>query len=149
MELMIEALKRLILDHYSDVLNEFRTKEVPLPMVLERNIVVGDIDLQKYRADTVMFILPDRTVWTELSINSELCEFEADIFIALQKSDRSSLHVAALRHMEAFKKMCLENPTIGSVEVRALSGEFIQGVEGSEEVKGVLIHVKESVELVF
>ncbi len=149
MELMVESLKKNILDNYGKYLDEKNTDDVPLNMVSEKNITTDDIDTNKYSSETVMFVIPELVKYTSLSMDSELVEFETDIFIALRKYPVKTLYLQALRHGDAFKKMILENSSLNNVDFEMSSADYVQGVEGDENIKGVMVHVKMSIELIF
>lgn len=104
MEKQIENLKAYLLNSLPQYLRKHETKEITLPDLEEKNIVIGTVDIQKYDAPVVCSILPESEVENEISLEETSEALTVTISMIFRKEKYDILVKRMLKYCEAMRE---------------------------------------------
>jgi len=139
MEEKIDSLKTFILNNYKDYLDQAATPEIPLPMVKESNLVLGEVDPDRYTESPVIFIVPDEEAYSLETMEAEEEEdsLTLELYIKVCRNTSEKLYRQVLRYGACFRKMIQDHFTLGGAVTDTIirSSEYFPAVEGASGTK--------------
>ncbi len=143
MEAAIGALTNTITTCFQNYLDE--RSETGYELSGPGSVVMGDVDVDRYRDPVNVFLIPDQETFDEDDLGGgELTTQDIAVFILIKKEPKEILSKKIIRYGEAFRKMTRENNTLLNQVGYAHTerAEYIEGVEGSDLIKGIKLTVK-------
>lgn len=117
MENIFDALKSFILEDLEDYLLECTDETTPMPMVAEKNIVFGSVDISRLGGKVICSILPENENDDEEELGYRNVTSNVTVTFILNGAVYDVLVRQMARYASAFRKCLLDSPTLnGRVE---------------------------------
>lgn len=134
-ENVCDVLKAAIIEKLPIYLSELEDESVPLKVLDDKSVVIGDIDLDKNNRSTMCFIMPDVQGITEASIDVDEETTNLEVFFFVRKASKEVLYRQAMRYAGALQNYIHDDYSVGGEYVQASVDqiEYFDSVEASNE----------------
>jgi hypothetical protein len=142
MEQAISALISTIENNYQTYLDI--DSEVGYELTTPSKVIMSSVDLDKYNSKCVCFILPDKEEFDEDNmLGEDLSRQNLSVYIFIKKDTKEKLTTKIIRYGRSFRRMIKADNTLGNKVgyVHVNSAEYIEGVEGSDLIKGIVLNL--------
>lgn len=135
----LEILKEYIINNINTFIDELSTDDIVLQTIESKNVVIDEIDTDKYLSEVMIYIIPDEYTYERQTFQSDLVYQRVNLFLFVRKDSTANLIKKLFYYNSAFKSTIRNNPTLGSnVDDCILTGQtYYQGVEGVKDIKGM------------
>ena len=139
---LIGALDDFLLENYQVYLDREET-ELVLSAPEKNN--QDEVDLDKYRGDTEIFLVPNGPEFdVETLDGSRAVELSLDLYVFLRGDTTENLYAKVNHFADALLELVKENPllsgTIGEINIERI--QIYQAAEGKKGIKGFKAEVK-------
>ena len=140
MEELLDHVKAYILAQVNPYIAELETEGVPLAALTDATIVLGDCDIMKHAGPNVLFINPDTSTFTDLTISDYDNTLQVDFLFVCRSAATGVLYKRVLRYMAALVNLFIEDQNLGGAGVIGINTQdYFDGMEGNAAIKGCLL----------
>jgi len=137
LETIIDGLKTYLVANLPGYLEDISTVEIDLGTVVAKQIVLFDMDPDKYKNPLTIYIIPDQETFEATSIDGYSSDSSLSIYVVWRGDTRENLYRKTLRTAAALIEALRADPTLGGYagDVRLDGMDYYQAVEGNEDLK--------------
>lgn len=136
---ILQGLKNFLLTNINTQLTELSTEAFPLTQLQDKNIVIDEVDTDKYLSEVMIYIIPDEYNYQRDTYSSDFVTQRISIFIFVRKDTSENLIRKLFLYNNAFKAAVRSNLSLNDLvdDCVLVSQTFYQGVEGTKDIKGM------------
>lgn len=137
---LLQQLKTFL----SENLNNYIDNPLEVPEISASNIEIDYPDTDNMRCPTMFYIVPDVATFENLTMSSDLTNFDITIFILTKKDKQENLIAKIFSYFTAFYQCLKSDISLGSyVDNTNLSTmEFYPAVEGNKSIVGMEVKIQ-------
>jgi hypothetical protein len=112
-----------------------------LPRLKEKQIQLGSFDIERYKEQVSMFIIPTDIVFEDYSMGETEVEIPVDMYLTFRKHDHDKLYRIASRYISLLRQMFEDKYTMNGLvdRVEVKTATYVADLFGDDDVKGVHI----------
>lgn len=137
LENIIDGIKELIVNNINYYIAEETTASVPLTAIESKNVVLYDLDFDKYTYPIVIFLVPDAEIYEPSTMEGDTATTTLKAYIATRKAAQDTLFRQCLRYTACLFRVLYGEPTIGGTadDLRIVDCEYYNGIEANADIK--------------
>lgn len=136
---VLNQLEKFIADN----INTFIDSEEDLEEITSEHVSVDYPDTDNMKKDTMFFIVPDVENFEELTISSDLADFNVTIYLLSKRDKQENLIKKVFAYFSALYRCLKSDATLSSFvdATNLITMEFYPAVEGSKTIVGIEVQV--------
>ena len=139
---IVELIKKQLVDNINDSIAKFSTVELPLNDLASKNVIIADVDPDKYKFDTMVHVVQGRETYESLTYSNRVKEATLQITITIierGEPNPEKLYLKTVKYSAAVIDCLLMNSTLGGNAefIDILESDYSPAVEGSAGLNAI------------
>lgn len=144
LEKVLDGMKAYLVANLNTYLTQGDTVELDLGSIAAKNIILFDLDPDKYKYNLTITIVPESDEFEATTVDGYAASSTISIYMIHRGDTRENLYKKTIRTTAALIKCFLADPTLdGIVGDMLLQGmDYYQAIEGNEDLKGAELRLQ-------
>jgi len=136
---MIEGFRQFLIDNLNSFVAEVQSADIELAEFTGNNIVIDDIDTDKYQYEVMIYIIPEEWEYQKDTLESDVVTQNLSLLLFVRKDNSVNLAKKVFLYNDAIKMMFRAYQNLNGMvdQCNLLSQTYYQGVEGIKDIKGM------------
>lgn len=136
---VLNGIRTYLVNNLNTYINALSTEDFPLEEIEDKNIVIDEVDTDKYLSEIMIYLIPEEYTYERNTFSSDNVVQRLNIFLFVRKDTSTNLINKLFKYNSALKSAIRDNPTFNALvdDCVLVSQFYYQGVEGTKDIKGM------------